>query len=499
MPTIQVKNFSEALARNKREATSSKFAYSQNFDIISYPNLLKPFRGMVANETTTYGLTDFLYGTFGTGIGTNILAFGRQVAADRPEIYMKSGDIVTSGWTTACTTTGSASKTRTALSNLWHLYKNYAYFASSDGWIGRVGDLSTGTSATVVDNHFDTGLTIRSVTQAITHPKDDRMYFGVNNVVYYRDGSSTIAVGITLPTYLTITSVTDYGNFLAIACKPTDLIGNSVVYLWDRDTTLTTVTESIDWGSGALDVLENVGGNLVGVSLLGGTSLTLNPRIVVKEWLGGKPQTVIELMAESVAIDLRLKKYKSNDVLYFGAKIQLNGTVRNCIFAVGKNPNGTMVVTGDINIDNDTALTGNIEGFVKFEDIWFVAFNGDGSVNRTISDGSYSGTSIYQSTINPGAMPEGDRHKDKKMDAMFVTFEPLPTAGQVVLKYKVDGASYSTVFTQTTNGAVISEATINEDSTEFASGRDFEFQIESTGGAVVTGYGYRYTTLPTQI
>ena len=500
MGKVIVNNFSGGISADTRDPSTNKFALSKNFDIFSYPHRLMPFHGMTANETLAYFLTDFVYGDFGTGISSNVLAFGvqsGQAIDGHPELYRKSGDLLTSGWTTALTATGAASGTRGPSSTyrLFHLYHNYVYFHSGQ-YIGRAGDLANGTAATLVDTYYGLGSTPTTVTEGFTHPKDDIMYVGVDNKLYKND-SGTFSLALTLPTYLYLSSITDYGNYLAIACKPTSNVGSSVVYLWDRDTSLTTLSESIDWGSGVLKILHNIEGTLVGVSLIGATIFDLVPKLVIKTYSGGVALTQRELVAENSAIALYDKKTSSGNRLYFGAKITLNGTNLNGMFAVSRNAAGEWVVTPDVNVDNDTALTGNIEGFNKLNDIWFIAHNGDGSVNRTISDSSYSGTSIYESQVNPN-MPLLDRSKDKQLMAVSLSYLPLPTNGQVVLKYRVDGGSWTIIFTETADGATITER-VKADGEEFTSGREYEFHIESTGGAVVTELAYNYQNLTSAV
>ncbi len=341
-----------------------------------------------------------------------------------------------------------------------------------------------------MDTYYNLSTTPTTVTEGFTHPKDDIMYVGVDNKLYKND-SGTFSLALTLPTYLYLSSITDYGNYLAIACKPTSNVGSSVVYLWDRDTSLTTLSESIDWGSGVLKVLHNIEGTLVGVSLVGATVFDLMPKIVIKTYSGGVPITQHELAGENSTIALYDKKTSSGNRLYFGAKLALNGSNLNGMFCIARNSANEWCVTHDVNVDNDTALTGNIEGFSKFNDIWFIAHNGDGSVNRTITDGSYSGTAIYESQVNPN-MPLLDHSKSKQPMAVSLSYLPLPTNGQVVLKYRVDGGTWTTIFTETTDGATITERTKTDSGDEFTSGREYEFHIESTGGAVVTELAYNY-------
>ena len=66
-----------------------------------------------------------------------------------------------------------------------------------------------------------------------------------------------------------------------ITCVPVNNVGTSVVFLWDRDTSLLTLSESITWGQGLVKVMGNVNGTPIGVSLSSDTS-RVNPRIAFK-------------------------------------------------------------------------------------------------------------------------------------------------------------------------------------------------------------------------
>ena len=89
-----------------------------------------------------------------------------------------------------------------------------------------------------------------------------------------------------------------------------------------------------------------------------------------------------------------------------------------------------------------------------------------------------------------------DIFKQKQLTSIVVRYDSLPTAGQCVVKYKVDGGSYITVFTETTDSVVFTE-TPTAGGTSFTSGRDYEFRIESTGGAEIVGLEYNYENLET--
>lgn len=110
-------------------------------------------------------------------------------------------------------------------------------------------------------------------------------------------------------------------------------------------------------------------------------------------------------------------------------------------------------------------------------------------LSKTNSSASYTATSIYESKI----FNFGDSSKKKRLIGITVMTEPLPTAGQVVLKYQVDeniGTTiWTTIFTEATDNS-ISHSAINIESSGVALPpifKEISFRIESTGGAVITG------------
>jgi len=106
---------------------------------------------------------------------------------------------------------------------------------------------------------------------------------------------------------------------------------------------------------------------------------------------------------------------------------------------------------------------------------------------------SFTATSIYRTVKNPD-MSDGDKFLNKKLIGVRLTYDPIPSlddgVAQVVLKYKVDGGSFVTIFTDTTIGSFFKEMS-NAGNESFTDGREYEFQIESNG-VVVTGLAYKY-------
>jgi hypothetical protein len=159
-------------------------------------------------------------------------------------------------------------------------------------------------------------------------------------------------------------------------------------------------------------------------------------------------------------------------------------------------------VFGRKNIDSNFALavdfveeavaSGNffINSFGVAGDYWFINHSTGGKVTSTDNSANYTYTSIWESQIFNG----GDIASYKDLVDVTVGTVPLPTAGQVVLKYRTDSqTSYTTIFTNTTDNS-ISHTANNIESSGAALPKDFkeiQFRIESTGNAEITELSFR--------
>jgi len=89
-------------------------------------------------------------------------------------------------------------------------------------------------SHVLATNTFTTSaqaVTYTSITQAMIHSKDDKLYFGYTNTngtfIASKNGADAWNLtALTLPTKLSVASISEYGNFLAIACKPVQVGDN---------------------------------------------------------------------------------------------------------------------------------------------------------------------------------------------------------------------------------------------------------------------------------
>lgn len=507
-----INDFSLGMTNDAREQDTRYSQLTKNFDAHTYPHKLVPFKSSENGDTDTVEVLNkrmFCVAPYSATVN-NLYALGVEPVgkligkiAYKAITVGAANDFDDSDWAVTANNEGGAGTTTNF--NLFVFYKKtgkiygarnnryiWSYQPNADGWSDDDGtsDLTSFTN----------------MSQGLVHSKDDILYVGVDNKIISKNGTAVWNIAaLTLPTHLYVTSLSEYGNYLAIACAPLSGFGKSVVYLWDRDTSLATLSESIDWGEGSLFVLEDVDGYLVGVSAIGGggvygvTGVTFKQSLIFRYFAGGKAIVFKELSSNETSGGLRfpIQKQKVNNYLYFLAYMTLaDGTYANGIWKVGKSPSGGFSVTFDRSFYNDTAdsTLHTLYGFIIVGDFAFISYMDTSLVfhlSKTIEiDGTneYAASSIYETVIQN----DGDVALKKKLLGVSVYTEPLPTGGSVVLKYRIDEeTSWTTIFTHTTANSLHHSAINIETGGALPLYKEIAFRIESTGGSVITGLKYK--------
>lgn len=359
---------------------------------------------------------------------------------------------------------------------------------------------STGTGCTIgVTTVANTSATIASVAQGLI-AKDDNGYIFYNNIVVRIYPSGTVQdQALKLPTNLKITSACNFGNYMAIGCSPKNIYnGVSKVFLWNLYSP--DVQEVIDWGEGELRVLESVEGMIVGVTdrYLNNASGAGRGSMIIQGYTGGSPQVLKEVFTEKLN-GITMPNYKAvkNNRVFFVAKIMTNtaGTEYNeGIWSFGrKNSNYLYALSLDYIDENVT--TSGIQSFGSAGNFFYISHSADGSVDKINDSAVYTMSSILETQILNFEYTE----LEKRLDSFKVCFRKMASGESVVVKYKVDGAtSWTTIGTFDTDDA-LSHTFLREEanSKDFASGKEFKFQIISTGGAEITGWTALATPLTT--
>lgn len=459
-----------------------------NFDTLTNQKKITPYRSCENGDTNseTDLIANFCY--------TNSAVYALANDGLNPITILKKTDLTTSTWGSFANNTGAI----TAVREVFVPYHGLIYGLNGS----RNGVWAVDPTGSASFNPSVQGLSggATHAAQGLVHSKDDILYIPWGNNIASNNNGSWQPLALVLPSELYITSICEFGNYLAIGCAPISGLGKSVVYLWDRDSSLTTLSEVIDFGEGILQILENLSGTLVGISL--SAQDRFNDRVIFRTYTAGDKAELFEEFVGGTIDVLPQAKQIINNRLYFMMDITINGNFYAGTWSIGRiAPGQPLGVVQERTLNNDVAFVGNgaLFNFIFVGDYLFQAYTDDSAnyqVTKTDDQPNYLQTSIVETLINP-EMPENDRYMQKQLQGVALTYDSFPTGGQVTLKVAVDGGAWVIAFTQTTvaqNTEAPSALGI-----PFTDGRDYEFRIESKGGVEITALIYKYATLNTII
>lgn len=483
----KINRFDGGITNNTRNPDMTTSRVVTNFDIFTNPYKLTPYKNSESGDSaaSTSKKQNFAI-ALRTGTTYRLYGLGVVSGTERAEVLMKdlttsSSDLSDDLWITP---TNNASSSGSTSFNLFVYYKKtgliYGARAGTHIWAFDPSSVI----AWADTNH---ALTYTNIAQGLVHSKDDILYIPYDNKIAKNDNGSWTDAALTLPSNVYITSICEYGNYLAIAATDLSGVEKSVVYLWDRDTSLTTLSEKIDYGEGVLKVLEEVDGVLIGISLLGGVSTIFEDRVIFRYLNGNKAEKFREIREETGSITLEIAKQKANNRLYFMMSVTLNGTKREGVWSIGQSSSSApFALSHERTPNNATALTnGTLNNFIVIGDYMFISYV-DSSVyalSKTNADTTGSTAAIYESVKF-----SNDRSLASKLIGVTVAYEPVD-GGTITLKYKIQGeTSYTTIFAFTAVITTNFHSAINIESSgatlpEF---KEIEFQITVSGAIEIT-------------
>lgn len=480
MPKAIINNFGGGHAEDIRTFATNQSEYSLNFDVFTNEHYLQPHPDTVAETVTAGTITDHKMSDVidSVALGSDgYIALGQAGASDA-NVKFFSKSTPTDAWTKRAEDTSGSVINGTLVG-----YKGLAYALKGQGSDVQLLELTNAT--TITSRGTVTGES--SACKPFVHPEDNILYGGCGDQLWKWDGTTFTSYSSIFPVGTTITSLTDYGTYLVVAIR--NLEGKAVAYLWGRDGTLTTTQGIISFGKGNLNTIENLGNILVGVVTPNFTT-TVNDKIYIKTWAGGEVSTIKEITISTIGATNSILKAKSKDKLYF-----IVGS-NDCIFVVGKNKGGQWVVAKDRYVYGGSSPS-SVGGLSVIDDYMWVGYinaSADNVFYRT-SEASFTATSVYRTTLNPSMTIE-DRYNNKQLQAIRLNYTGAST-GTTVLKYGVDGSSMTTVISDTNaTGEKTTDATCEyTGSLPFLTGKEFQFQIECTGGTKIKELAYKYENL----
>lgn len=482
--TRKINRFDGGMANDIRSKDPYKARLIKNLDAFSFPNKIVPRRDSESgNDTSSRKIYDFAYldtlGLVGVGTSSNLAT-----------IFYKNTYTDATWNQTANNQSDIAENKRDDGFLVYYATKGRFYLPTGSTTIGGYDPTGAGawTDQTLGDLTYG--------SRGLVHSKDDNLYVSYRNKIARYDGTTWTTTALTLPLRYVITSLCEYGNYLAIGCRTSDSFGDrSRVFLWDRDSSVTTLSESIDWGYGKLAYIEEYKGHIIGASYQDSSVFGSNrigpERISIKAYSGSQADTLIELIGDesiypaTVSGQLYGRGFqKTNDRLYFLAGIEIDGSVNNGLWSIGRNGNNPLAIQLEYLPNNDTAVT-SMEGFYVVGSFAFISYDGAGAMSKTTESRSFTATSIYE-TLKDDLE---DASITKKLVGVSVMTKALGSGAQVVIKYKADSdSSWTTIMTHSTvNSLTKSAINIESTSAVLPQFKEIQFRLESTGGAEILG------------
>lgn len=495
MKTEIINTFDGGQCEDPRTFSTSQNNSSKHFDIYSNQHMLRPFSDMVADTANGGSMTDFdITDVIACDIGgtTKLVGWGRESSASTKASFFTKDSPISTAWTKVVTAGSSV----TPVANTLTEYKGNPYAIDSGGSLIKLTSGNTYTSIGSI------GTPVAKNSKPFVHPEDNVLYCVTDYAIAKYDGSTFTANVFLLPSDKIVTSITSFGTYLAIAMKPNSGVGRSTVYLWGRDTSLTTVQGIIDWGDGSLEVLENIQGILVGVSAIkpiGTFDSITNYNYQVKVSSGETAEVVKDVIVTNTN-NLRNFKAKQYNKLYFGFDTD------DTIYVTGKNKNGEWFVSKDRYITpTGGAISGTLDGISLIGDKLFSAYTDGGTSGYLAYEGESTwstSTPSYRTTVNPG-MPTSDRYETKKLVALQVVYEISSSggtsSGSVGVSVSLDGGSETSVISksQSSVGQYTTTAQAYADSKPFDNAKEIYFVVTSTGAVRIKELRYKYDVVNT--
>ncbi len=538
MSKLVVERFDGGMSDDRYEYSVGGYSVAKGFDVLTYPHRLVPTRS-TTTDTSSTGIGNLIVGSDGVIYG---LGADSGNPTTNTQLYKKPDNAT--GWSAL-----SNEKTGSGALN-FDLFMEYPDIGGSRTIICAKDNSSIALlDKSNVASVNTQALTFNSISQGFIHPKDDFCYIPYTTTtgtfIGYFDTSGTWhATALTIPgTYYVVTGISYYGNYLAIACAPRTaftfantgkIINNSfvggsfksIVILWDRDTSLNTVSEIIDWGTGIIQLLNNINGRLVGISAVGGGSTNIIDRdsISIKEWAGGVPQLVKEFSTErqtTTAPSARINPFVNfiyRNRLYFSMDIVGGSTSPNYYglwsLGISKDSNH-YALTIERGATTDNSET-SVLAAAALGDYFSIVYTASGTIGFSANNSSlttpFSATSFYESCINPGMLLNRNTRMHwslvKNLSAVSVAFYPLINGQTISLYYRVDSNLTWTLITTYTFASIDASTSDSDTNSGFertkengvsplTAGRFFEFRLESTGGAQILELAYKYEILNT--
>lgn len=470
-----IADFTEGITDDPRITTVGLSQMVTNFDIFTNHKRLLPYPDSVSgdNASSTSQKQNFDIANWLPAPDWRLFSLGVKSGAGTAEVLMKTLGVGGSGDLSDATWSAPAANQSASGSTSFNVFKYYKTTGKIYGAKGGNRIWTFTPDGSTAWNDSEASISYTNIAQAIIHSKDDVLYLPYDNNIASNNAGTWTNVAISIPSHLYITSIDEYQDYVVITAAPLSGQGKSINYLWDRDSSLTTLSESYDGGVGQTQVIAELNGDILSISSSVDES-RLQSRVTFRKFAGIGFDTFAEfiLPVGSNAQLLPIKQKTLNRVFFMMA-ITIDGIMREGIWSVGITKTGKYGISHEYTPNNDTAVVTNpggansgvLKGFFIVGDFFFTSYV-DGSANyqlsktnSLISQGvlSYTKTSIFESVIKN----KTDSDLIGRLIGAALMFDPMPANGSAALYFKRNNdTAWTRLFSYSSAGS-ISKGAIN--------------------------------------
>ncbi len=334
---------------------------------------------------------------------------------------------------------------------------------------------------------------------AIIHSKDGCAYFATDNKIHKLSTSADGTAGtgyslaLTLPnSNFFVRSLAEQGNYINIAGYDIKT-GQSWSLIWDRDTSVVDLTESIHLGSEKVYHNATLNGQTFFVQLredMSNSPYVEKPVLVIKYMNGNLAETLYEFPVSTFDPAKMGGKYVASNRLYFSALVKFDGeeSARHVLFCLDYK--GRLTIAQNMSGNAGTARVSGV--FQQGESFWVCAG----------ADGSWSTATTYATTayFETNDIRSDNLSENIAFETAFISCEPLPSGATVTLLGRInEQTTFTTIKTFSTDGHMKLKCSALEAVNALnglSDARQVRLRLESSGGAVINGFQAIFTNKP---
>lgn len=496
MTKIYCNEFDGGVAESNYDTRANVASDMYHLSATIDPKVLRNFRANQKDTLSGGSTAVYCFDGAPRSTGTFIGLGHDNGSPAQAKFFRKNNNDMNSYWQIS-SSNASPSTAYTPYYNGCFAYKTYVFgvcYTSSGATVSLYryeGDANTTSFSTISPTTAST-----TMANPIVHSQDNIAYFGIGTTISKFDGTTFTGNVLALP--YTILSITEYGSYLAILCLTDN--NKAVVYLWGRDTSITTLQELFLAGDDRPVTMVNINGVLVVATHSNSASSPyLEDRLTCRGLYGGR-FVVLKSIPVRSGFGFSKKWVVWKDVGYI---LNQQDTY---LYSFGWNKKGEFYIAKDRAGIYDGESNSFCYNFFNIGD-YFCFANSDGKVMTTYnSNPLYSVIDGYWHSIpNPCMAQQAPRDlpKMKQIKSVWARFYANSAGyGTATMKLTADADSQVTIFSESapaSKNLFVIEASARSDGSPIGSGRDLKFQLITDQGIDIIDYGYEYEVEETQI